>query len=344
MEKLTLKDIARVLNKSISTVSKALSDNPEISTATKKEVLDFVHKHNFQLNTVASGLRTGKNKILGLILPRLDHSFYADILCAIESEAAAIGYTVVVRQNNDDVDEELKCIQHLEKKGIDGLIIAPVSSPGGNQLYLQRLINRQLPVVVVDRVFSSLQTHKFGFNYAKIMYEAVCYLHDSRHKRRIAIILGDTGETGNTFLQGYFKGLKNSKIELKAEYVVRVASYEYSTYTSSIRPKIRKLLTNEEPVDAIIATSEVMMDSLLEILKNIPPEESEHVDVVGFSNSRLSKLLQPNIKCIHLPGKELGKQAFKKLMKVVNSEESGASITFPVEVVEAKFTFDQQLK
>ena len=150
MRKITIKDIAIALNKSQSTVSKALAGREDVSAETKKLIIDYATKFNFQKNKFGSSLRTGKSKLIGVLLPDITDKFSVSLLSELEDELSETDYNFILMQSKGDINIEKRCIDKLFDRGIDGLIILQIDKRI-NSDRLKELENLGLPIIMIDR-------------------------------------------------------------------------------------------------------------------------------------------------------------------------------------------------
>ncbi|MEY4336027.1 MAG: hypothetical protein RLZZ45_946, partial [Bacteroidota bacterium] len=182
----TIKDIAKELKLSTSTVSRALRDSHEISEATKKIILEHAKKINYKPNRNAQSLKEKKSLSIGVIVCEIANSFFSQVINGIESIASTNGYTVNIAQSMESADRELINLEYLTSSFIDGLIIS-VSTETKNFPYLKQLHERGLPIVFVDRVMDDIETHKVIADNYKGAYKATKYLLNKGYKR-IALV------------------------------------------------------------------------------------------------------------------------------------------------------------
>src|SRR5690606_7725102 len=183
MERKTLKDIAKDLNLSISTVSKALSDSYEISQKTKSIVKQYALKHHYIPNKIAQTLKTGKTYSIGVIVFNISNTFISQVLDGIHMAAEKQQYDIIIMQSRDNVDIEKHLIDVLKIRGIDGLLISPVSY-NSNYNCLKKLQELGIPVVIFDRINHELKTHKVGVDNFNGAYLATKHLIENG-KRKI---------------------------------------------------------------------------------------------------------------------------------------------------------------
>lgn len=164
MKKITIKDIAIALNKSQSTISKALSNSIDVSVETKQLVKEYATRHNFQTNKIGRSLRTGKSMLIGVVLMNITDPFYGELLGAIEEEISVTNYYFILMQSKENSSMERHCIDKLFNNGIDGLLISTVINTP-NIKRLEELTELGFPVVNIDRINHKLTLLKSDKNF-----------------------------------------------------------------------------------------------------------------------------------------------------------------------------------
>ena len=187
-EAITIKDIARALNLSVSTVSKALRGSHEISEETKKAVMAYAREHNYKPNPIAQSLKRGRSKSIGIIVFNIDNNFFSQAINGIESVARQKDYNVIITQSQESYEREMANSEHLSSRSVDGLIIS-LSAETKKVDHLIKLHQKGLPMVFFDRVTDEIATHKVIANNYKGAYEATRHLlqQDSGGSRRLRL-------------------------------------------------------------------------------------------------------------------------------------------------------------
>ena len=177
-EAVTIKDIAKALGLSTSTVSRALRDSYEISPETKKLVQDYAEKINYHPNPIALSLKERRSRSIGVLVCEIANSFFSQVINGIESVANENGYTIIISQSRESADKELLNLQYLTSRSIDGLIVS-VSTETKDFSFLKELSERGFPIVFFDRIVDEINTHKvIVYNY-KVAYDATSHLINS---------------------------------------------------------------------------------------------------------------------------------------------------------------------
>ena len=181
-EAITIKDIARALGLSTSTVSRALRDSYQISPETKKLVLDYAKKINYSPNPIALSLKEKRSRSIGVIVCEIANSFFSQAINGIESIAYDRGYNVIITQSHESYEREVNDLQFLASRSIDGLLVS-VSSETKDFSHLLELQNKGLPIVFFDRIVENIETHKVVVNNFKGSYDATAHLIKNGHRK-----------------------------------------------------------------------------------------------------------------------------------------------------------------
>ena len=316
MSKITIKDISKALNVSVSTVSKALSDSYEISEATKKKVKDYADAQGFSINKVAQSLKLGKTNTIGVIACAVNNDFVSQILDGIQKASIETNYDIIIMQSSEDISIEKSCIEVLKARGIDGLLISPVSENSNLEL-LQNLQTDNVPVVLFDRTNSKLNTQKFGVKNFEGAYKATKHLLDSG-RRNILHITGNQLSVANDRLNGFKAALTESGIKFSAY------NYIACNLTKNVDEEIRRALerafASDNKPDAIFGATDVISIRTLGILAEMGIKVPEEVAVIGFANTTAAFALNPALSTITQPASDIGYLSMKELVKLIKSK------------------------
>jgi LacI family transcriptional regulator len=312
----TIKDIARELGISPSTVSRALKDHPDISPETKRLVNELADKLNYQPNIVALSLRQSKTNTIGVIIPEIVHFFFSTVISGIEDVAYSAGYNVILAQSNESQAREITDIKALFNSRVDGMLMS-VSRETTNFEHIESIISKGVPIVFFDRVYNSPQASKIivdDFTGAK---EATLHLIEQGCKR-IAHLEGPPNlEISKHRLDGYKEALAEHKIPFNKDLV---ASCPSGTIEEG-RAAAEKLLTLKSRPDAIFATNDPAAMGAMQAIKAAGLKIPKDVAVVGFSNWIFSSLLEPPLTSVDQPGFEMGQEAAKLLIRQIEKQD-----------------------
>ncbi len=310
----TIKDIARELGISPSTVSRALKDHPDISPKTRKAVKELAEKLHYEPNAIALSLRSRSSKTIGVILPQIVHFFFSSVISGIEDNAYASGYNVIICQSNEDFEKEKSIIHTLMSKRVDG-VLASVSKTTTNFDHFLELINSNIPVVFYDRVLNIPNTDRVIVDDYAGAYKATEHLIQRGCKRIAHLATSQDLLIGKNRKGGYIQALKDNNIEVNEEIILRCDTDKHA------QKCIPYLLTLQNQIDGIFAVNDLTAISAMSIIKRSGYKIPEDIAVVGFSNSVYSSMTDPPLTTVEQQGFEMGKRASRLLFERINSDE-----------------------
>jgi LacI family transcriptional regulator len=320
-----LKDIARDLNVSVMTVSKVVRGCADVGAETRGRVLARIKELNYQPNWVARSLAARRTFMIGLIVPDLMHSFFAEIAKGVAATIRPLGYDVVICNSEEDGAVEASEIERLLGRQVDGLLLASAQSPASMQVFA-RIEARGVPFVLIDRHFSDSRASYVGADDAAIGRMATNHLLE-RGCRRIAHIAGPQLTTGAGRQQGYQEALAAAGIKVPAGYVVHATDDE-SAYHATL-----KLLALKQRPDAIFGyndpTAAGAMKAILEAGIAIP----EEIKVIGAGNVHYSDLLRVPLSTIDQSSTAIGQKAADMLIKAIGSKRKRPPKTVLIEPI-----------
>lgn len=309
-QKITLKEISRRFNVSISTVSKALKDSPEISEKTKEVIQAFAKEHHYKPNNIALSLKNQKTKNLGIILPEIVHYFFSSVITGIERLATEKGYNVIVCISNESFDKEVINMQMLANGSIDGFIMSLSMGTENKQDFhhIKEVINQGMPVVMIDRVTDQVECDKVIIDDFQGAYNAVRYLIESGRKNIALISMPDYMSVGNLRTQGYKKALEDNGIAVDENLIVKVED----PYGGS--DLIEELLKNNQ-VDAVFGVTEFFAVSAMKIAQKMGKSAPKDISIIGFTDGIISISSSPSLTTVSQGGEEIGEKAADLLIK-----------------------------
>lgn len=312
----TIKDIARELGISPSTVSRALKDHPDISVQTKKEVNELAEKLNYQPNIVALNLRQKKTNTIGVIIPELVHFFFSTVISGIESVAYEAGYSVILAQSNESVEREKKDIKALFNSRVDGMLLS-ISRETTNYDHIESIISKGVPVVFYDRMYTNPETSKVIVDDYVGAKEAVTHLIEQGCVR-IAHLEGAPGiSISEDRKRGYLDALKEHHIPIKEGMII-----ECPSATLEEAEKVTKKLLTMAPIpDAIFANNDLLAMGAMMAIKEKGLKIPEDIALMGFSNWFFSQLMDPPLSSVDQPGFEMGQEAARLLIRQIEMKE-----------------------
>jgi LacI family transcriptional regulator len=328
----TLKQIAEQLGISITTVSKALKDYPDVSKKTRKLVRETAFMLNYKPNSFAVNLRTRESKTIGLIIPEIVHHFFSSIIKGIISQAEKKGYLVITLQSNESYELEKKQIDLLLSKRVDGILIS-LANGTGDYKHLTEIIENDTPLVMFDKIAKIIRCSKVIIDDRKAAYKATEHLIKIGCKK-IAHFRGPLMPQNSI---DRFLGYKQALIDYGLPYdptLVYVNDCGDLSFEEG-KESINQLLKDHDDVDGIfINTDLVAIGAMTEIIKNgikVP----EDISIVGFSNWFMSSVMSPSLTTINQPGFEMGKKAFKLLYKEIRDKKKNKAIIYKDVILDA---------
>lgn len=302
----TQKEIAKALGLSVTTVSRALKDHPDISEETKKRVREMAQLIGYEPNLLAVRLRTGKSMILGVMVPHISNLFYESFITAVEEEARKIGYGVMILQSGENTKTELQNLEALKRHRVDGILVAPALDTVDIAPFLETQ-KAGTPIVFFDRVPTNDQIIKVFFDNEKIGELAARYCIDQGKKRVLGLFWGnDKVLMTRKRREGFEKAIE------KANYSINLKPY-YHTYIEDAKQVILQALNDNETFDAIFCTGDGALIGTIQAIKEAETLIPASLTIISVSNGFIPTLYDINILTIETNGFRLGKAAFAKM-------------------------------
>lgn len=316
-EAVTIKDIAKALGFSTSTVSRALRDSYEISTETKKIVLEYAQKINYRPNPIALSLKERRSCSIGVIVCEIANSFFSQAINGIESIAYSKGYNVIISQSHESYKREMIDLQYLASRSIDGLLIS-VSTETTDFSHLKELHERGLPIVFFDRVVDDITTHKVVVDNQKGASDAVNHLIEKGYKRIAHIANSPYLSITKSRIEGYTQALIKHNIK-PDDNLLQYCDHGGLDY-DEVEKILKKLLSLRNRPDAIFASADKITTACLRYFKANKIKVPDDIALVGFSNSNLTELLDPPLTIVKQPAFEMGEIATSLLLDLIESK------------------------
>jgi LacI family transcriptional regulator len=316
-EAVTIKDIAKALGLSTSTVSRALRDSYEISLETKKLVLEYAEKINYHPNPIALSLKERRSRSIGVIVAEIANSFFSQAIDGIESIAYTNGYNVIISQSRESFDRETINLNYLTSRSIDGLIVS-VSSETKDFSAFKELNDRGMPIVFFDRVVSEINTHKVVVDSYQGAYDATCHLIANGYRNIAAIASSDLLSITKDRVAGFKAALLDNGIKEK-ESLIKYCPHG-GLIIDEVKDVINEVLVEKIKPDAILALSDKLTTGCLRVLKSKKIKVPDDISLVGFSNSDLSELIDPALTIIKQPALKMGEIATTLLLQLIESK------------------------
>jgi len=305
----TIKDIAKTLKISVSTVSRALRDTYDVSKDTREKVLALAAELKYKPNFNATGLAKRSTHNIGVVLPYITNYYFSTVITGIQEVAYSKDFTVTLFLTNDSPERELAITQNLPISSLDGLLVS-VSSNSNSCDHFQELMDDGLPIVFFDRVPGDIKTSKVIQENYNGAFEAVEHLIKNGY-RRIAHIAGPKGLTlTQKRLQGYIDALEKHNIPVRKEWII------YSGFSEESGEKdTYELLKCRQKPDAIFAVNDRNAVGAMIALKNKNIIIGKEIGVIGFDNDPIASVITPKLTTIAVPAFDIGKISCELLLK-----------------------------
>lgn len=330
MKNYTIKDIAKNLHISPSTVSRALSDHPDISEETKTLVQLKARELNYNPNYAARNLKLKKSKTIGVLVPEIEHHFFSAVISGIEEVAYRSGYTIIVSRSNEDVEREKLNLNAFYANRVAG-VIASIAQTTTDGSHFKRIIENHIPFVFFDRVIENIDTCKVIIDDKVSAYNAVKFLIDKGYKK-IAHFAG-SGELNISKyrLVGFKEAMIEAGLEIKDQWIIRGGLHESDGYRA-----FEKLLTLNSLPEAIFAVNDPVALGALKKIREAGLEVPKDVAIIGFSDNPICEMIVPALTTVRQPAYEMGKISAELILESIlneNKECANKIITLDTELI-----------
>ena len=332
-EKATIYDIAKELNISAATVSRALNNNPKISENTCKLVIEIAAKMNYKQNKLAQALRSGKSHNIGVIVPRIDSNFFASVIRSIEEELYLNKYNVIICQTHENEKREIENLNTLLNAQVDGILMSVSNVSSENDKVIQKVLDKKVPIVFFDRKknidgISSVTINDFG-----AAYTATKHLIDNG-SNKIAYLSGDRSlEIYENRFTGYRQALLDYGLAFNEDYVIQTKSNVDAGHSA-----VKKLLKLKDKPDALFSSSDFAALGAIKELKEQGIRIPEDFCVVGFGNEPFTEFMELSISTVDQCTMKMGKVAAHILLEQIKHKN------FDTMKGEKKMVIDAQLQ
>ncbi len=311
MKRLTIKDIAKHLGVSISTVSKALNDSYEISETTKEKIRKFAKENNYRPNITAVNLKNKKTKTIGILIPNMLNYFLAQVFNGIETVASENGYKIISCISNESYDKEVETIRMLSNGSIDGLILSLAEETIKKRSFehFQDTIDSGVPIVMFDRVAQDIDCDKVITNDFEGTVTTVKHLYKTGHKNIAFISTISDLKIGERRYLGYLKGLEDLNIPLNKNLVINIVEEDYKKYEAILDP-----IFKNNKIDSVITTDESSAVAAMKVATRMGYKIPQDFSVISFSNGILARHSSPKMTTVSQHGEIMGATAAEMLI------------------------------
>jgi LacI family transcriptional regulator len=308
--KATLKQIAKELNVSVSTVSKALNDSPEISEQTKVKIKEYAKLKNYKPNVIGLNLKNRKTKTIGVIIPNILNSFFAKVFSGIEKVADEKGYNVIMCISNESLEKEAHTMEMLSNGTIDGFIlsVSEEAQKQNNYDHFKAIINDGTPIVMFDRIAEGIECDKVVVDNFDSALDSTQRLIDLGCKNIALLSSVDNLSVGKLRFEGYLKALEKNNIPVNENLIIKTDS------EVTLKVQMEVLFANNS-IDGIFALEENDSVAALKMGLKKGYKIPEELCIIGFADGILaSRRLSPSLTTVSQHGIEIGEEAAKLLI------------------------------
>ena len=313
-KKTTIYDIAKKVGLTAATVSRALNNNPKISEKTRKLVQETAQKMNYEQNTLAKALKSGKSYNVGVIVPRMDSNFFASVIRGIEEELYPKGYHVIVCQTHDQENLETGNINSLLNAQVDGILMS-ISNAKSKSNVFHNIAQKKVPLIFFDRKKEIPGVSSVTIDDFNGAYQATKHLIEQGCKRIAHLSNNRSLEIFKNRYLGYKQAIIDHGLEFDEDLVIETFSK-----VSEGRKTVKKLLKMKNPPDAIFSSSDFSALGAIQEIKDQGLSIPKDISVVGFSNEPFTKFMELSITSVDQSPIEMGRIAAKVFLKEVDSK------------------------
>lgn len=313
--KTTIQDIAKELNLTSATISRALHNNPRISEQTKKLVLDTARRMDYRRNKIASSLRSGKSHTIGVIIPSAQMNFFGSVVHGIQTMANTCGYSILLYQSEESTELEIKAIEAFLGARVDGILVS-IAKGTTDFSHFEELKKRNMPLVFFDRTNEQLNIPAVVVDDYKGAYFATEHLLLQGYKN-IAHVSGQQHlKVFHNRLLGYQDALKANNIPLNPDYI-----YQGNISIECGKKAVDYFMQLPQPPDAVFAVEDFTALGVLQRLKEVKINVPESFGVVGFANESFGEYITPPLSTVDQQTVEMGSEAFKMLVELIDNND-----------------------
>jgi len=334
--KITLKQIARELDVSISTVSKALRNSAEISDDTKQKIQAFAKLYNYRPNNIALSLKNRKTNTIGILIPEIVHHFFSKVIRGAELVANKRGYNVIIGLSNESFAKEVINMEMLANGSIDGFILSISKETQQLQDYhhFNETMSQGMPIVMFDRVVSEINCDKVIVDDFKGAKTAVEKLIENKCKHIALITTKDYVSVGKLRTQGYLQALEEHKMTPKADLILKVDdTVDYEVHLDALEREIEQLFKSNKSIDGVFAVNELYALSAMKVARKLGLDIPNDVQVIGFTDGVLSKHATPSLSTVSQHAQQMGEAAADLLIDKIESDYNDEEEQFQTVVI-----------
>lgn len=326
MQPSTLKKLSETLGLSVSTVSRALKDHPDISEQTKRKVKELAELMEYEPNSYAIQLRTKQSNVLGLMVPSVDNFFYDSFIAAVEEDARLHGYTVLIMQSRDKLEIESSNLQVFRKNMVMGLFVA-ISIETDDIAPFQKFKDKDVPVVFFDRVPENEGFHKVCLE-DRVSARMAAEIIVAKKKKNVLALFGHPHLSISKIRCASFK----ETMERLAPGTPVVIDYPENIMPS--KKRTLEALKGENPPDVIFCMGDLILIGVMYAIHEMKLRVPEDIAVVSISNGLIPTMYDPKVTHVETNGFKLGKLAFSQMLSTLRDRNAPEEVFLKAVLVE----------
>lgn len=312
--KSTIHDIAEKLGITASTVSRALNDHPRISENTKKLVIKMARQLNYQPNNIASALRSGKSKLIGVVVPTVNRNFFSSVIRGIEDIANTLDYKVIISQSYEDYEKEVQTVEALLNARVDG-IIASIAKNTEKFDHFQKVLDKGIPLVLFDRITNALEVSQVVIDDHLGAYQTVDHLIKQGCKRIVHFTSPKKINIYKERMRGYMDALQDNSIPFDPLLIE-----ESNMQLEDGRQNMLNILKKGIPFDAVFSSSDYAAMGAMQVLKEAGIKIPEQVMMAGFGNEPFTSFTDPPLTTVDQKSIPMGKETAETFFELLKSD------------------------
>ena len=310
-----IKVLAKELNLSIGTVSKALRNSHEISVQTKEKVLALAKQLNYIPNPYASSLRRKKSNTIGVVIPEVADSFFSQAIRGIESVAQKKRYHVLIYLTYESFSKEEAILKDFNSGRVDGVLLS-VATETSNSDHINDLRDKNIPIVFFDRVLDDIATYKVSTNDFESCRKATTYLIEKGCHRLAYLSISKKLSINKKRMEGFQKAIEQNQDKIKSSVIVECCNDNNENYET-----VKKIMQEKNHPDGMIASVEKLTSPIYLVCKDLNIEIPQKIKVISFSNLETALILNPPLTTVTQPAYEMGKMAADLLFKIIEKKK-----------------------
>ncbi|HET6256792.1 MAG TPA: LacI family DNA-binding transcriptional regulator [Puia sp.] len=311
-KEVTIYDLARKLDLSIATVSRALKDDPVVSKKTKKRIADLAQQLGYRSNHFARNLRTRRTMTIGVIIPRINSYFMSAVIAGMENIANHEGYNLIISQSSESVDKERANATTFFNNRVDGLLVS-LAYDTTSLSHFEPFFDKKIPLIFFDRVAEHKDCTSILIDNQKAAYDATTHLIGLGRRRIVHITAPSKRNVYTDRLKGYKEALADNRIPYREDYVIA------SNLSQEAGADAAAIIRSMSPLpDAVFVANDNCAVGCMVAIRQMGIQIPKDIAFVGFNNDPVSTVVEPNLTTINYPGYEMGQLAARSLIDHLN--------------------------